>query len=538
MTRLRNFFYLYRRDLILLLLLFASALAIRCYFLQFYRVISADGVGYAEIGRSLFKAGGLAKATHFPPFYPFLIAIFNQFIRDVELAGRVVSIIMGSLIVVPIYLLGKRFFDTRVALLACLLAITWSCLRDLSCEVMSQATYITMLYTAVFLFDRAVTKRSVRASIATGLVMGLAYLTRAEAFIVFAVASPFAMAFILADGGSRREAATILISAWIAFWVLAFPYVLLLHNVTGIWQLTAKTGPTLWVGLGGYLGKFDVYHELDFKAIGFLDVIRKYPGFIPYNINNNLQSIAKEMLPPYFWALALVGFVAGGWNRRRLIERLYLSSTFAPLPVIIIFFLVSSAYNQLSLPVLFLWIGNGAATAEALLSRMLPPGLKTVLQRNLLSILVIGAIALKTLIADIPRDAGKPYDVDQDGGRYDHKRIGLLLRQYLPQGSKIMTRSGRISFYSEFPTVYIPQSDLAAMCAYGRENKVRFLIVDGMLQQLRPQFEPLFLPLNSRPDKMFTFVKPNSFVPVAGLSLYLVYKEPSSLGVAVYEFIN
>ena len=538
MTNLRNFLYSHRRDLILLTLLFATALAIRSYFMQFYIVISADGVGYAEIGRSLFKAGGLATATHFPPFYPFLIAIFNLFLGDVELAGRVVSIIMGSLMVVPLYLLGNRFFDRRVALLACLLAITWGPLRDLSCEVMSQATYITLLLTAIYLFDRAVTRRSVVAAVSTGVIMGFAYLTRPEAFIVFAVASPFAVAYILTEGGSRRDAAAILIPGWLAFWALAFPYVLLLHNVTGIWQLTAKTGPTLWVGLGAYLGKFDVYRELDFKSIGFLDVIRNYPGFIPYNVRNNLHTVATELLPKYLWALACVGFIAGGWSRRKLIEKLFLLSSFAPLLLIIVFFLAGSGYTQLSLPILFLWIGQGAVSTETLLSKLLPVGLKPILQRNLLSTVLFGALSLSSLIAQIPRDAGKPYTLEQDEGRYDQKRIGLLLRQYLPQGSRIMTRSGRISFYSEFPTVMMPQSDLTAMYAYGRENKIRFLIVDGMLEQLRPQFEPLFKPLKIGAEKIFLYASQDSYTPIAGLRLYMLYKDTESLGVAVYEFID
>src|SRR6185369_13817100 len=537
MSDLRNFLYSYRRDLILLILLFAAALAIRSYFIQFYIVISADGVGYAKIGQSLFKAGGLAQATHFPPLYPFLIAIFNLFIRDVELAGRVVSIIMGSLIVIPLYLLGNRFFDRSVALLACLLAITWGPLRDLSCEVMSQATYITLLLTAIYLFDRAVIKRSVAAAVLTGATMGLAYLTRPEAFIVFAAASPFAVAYILAEGGSRRDAAAILIPGWAAFWVLAFPYVLLLHYETGTWQLTAKTGPTLWVGLGQYLGKFDVYRQLDFKPIGFLDIIRNYPGFIPYNVRNNLSEIAGE-LPRYYWVLAFVGFIAGGWSRRKFIERLFLLSSFAPLLLIIVFFLAGSAYTQLSLPILFLWIGQGAVSSEALLARLMPPRLKPILQRNLLSIAVFCALSLSSLIAQIPRDADQPYTIEQDGGRYDQKRIGLLLRQYLPQGSRIMTRSGRISFYSEFPTVMMPQSDLTAMYAYGRENKIRFLIVDGMLEQLRPQFEPLFKPLKIGAEKIFLYASQDSYTPIAGLRLYMLYKDTESLGVAVYEFID
>ncbi len=538
MASLRKFLNSYRNDLIVMALLFVAALGIRVYFLQFYRVISADGVGYAEIARDLFTAGGLAKAVHFPPFYPFLIAVVNLPLGDVELAGRIVSMAMGSLVVVPIYLLGIRFFDRRVALLACLLAIAWSSLRALSCEVMTQGTYITMLFTAVYLYDRAATRRSVYLSITTGAVMGLAYLTRPEAFIVYAVTSLFAVAYIRADGGGWREAAALVIPGWTAFWVLALPYVLFLHHQTGTWQLTAKTGATLWVGLGQYLGKFDVYREPNFKSIGFLDVIRDYPGFIPYNIRNNLGNISRELLPPYFWGLAVVGFIVGGWDRRKLIERCYLASTSAPLVLIIVFFLTDWAYTQFSLPVLFLWIGQGAVSIENSLARLFPAVLKPFLKRNLLSVLIIGALSLNSLVSQLPKDAGKPYDPEQDGGRYDHKRIGLLLRKNLPAGSKIMTRSGRISFYSGLPTVYIPQADLAAILTSARESKVRFLIVDGSLEQLRPQLEPLFLPLRTGPENALRYTYSNEYQPISGVRLYLIYRHPASQGVAVYELVD
>lgn len=538
MIRLRKFLNSHRNDLVVMTMLFVAALGIRIYFLQFYRVISADGVGYAEIARDLFTAGGLAKAVHFPPFYPFLIAVVNLFLGDVELAGRIVSITLGSLVVVPIYLLGIRFFDRRVALLACLLAITWSSLRDLSCEVMTQGPYMAMLFTAVYLYDRAATRRSVYLSIATGAVMGLAYLTRPEAFIVYAVTSLFAVAYIRADGGGGRDIAYLVIPGWLAFWALSFPYVLFLHHQTGTWQLTAKTGATLWVGLGEYLGKFDIYREPNVKSIGFLDVIRDYPGFIPYNIRNNLHSISRELLPPYLWALAAVGFIAGGWDRRKLIERCYLVSTSAPLALIIVFFLASSGYTQFSLPVLFLWIGQGAVSIENSLARLSPAAVTPFLKRNLLSMLVIGALALNSLVSQLPKDAGKPYDPEQDGGRYDHKRIGLLLRKNLPAGSKIMTRSGRISFYSQLPTVYIPQADLASIIASARENKVRFLIVDGSLEQLRPQLEPLFMPLRNGPANILRFTYPDEHQPISGVRLYLIYRHPASQGVAVYELVG
>jgi hypothetical protein len=146
-------------------------------------------------------------------------------------------------------------------------------------------------------------------------------------------------------------------------------------------------------------------------------------------------------------------------------------------------------------------------------------------------------VSLSTLSDQIPSDRSRPYHFEQDGGRYDHKRIALLLKEYLPKNAIIMTRSGRINFYSERPCIDIPQAGFSDILAYGRKNRARFLIVDGMLMGQRPQLEVLFDPLINSPEKVLYLPPGNEYMPTPGLRLHLLFKDPSSLGVAVYEFI-
>jgi hypothetical protein len=123
-----------------------------------------------------------------------------------------------------------------------------------------------------------------------------------------------------------------------------------------------------------------------------------------------------------------------------------------------------------------------------------------------------------------------------DGGRYDHKRVGKLLRQQLPAGALIMTRSGRIGFYADHPRVDIPQADLEAILRTAREQKVRYLVVTGDLVGLRPQLALLIMPLISARPGLDRTDGAQETLP--GLVRRLTYVDPASYGVVVYEFIR
>lgn len=60
---------LVRSEIVLLSALFLVALLVRLYFIPFYRVISADGVGYVTAARELLR-GNLSPLTTYGVVYP------------------------------------------------------------------------------------------------------------------------------------------------------------------------------------------------------------------------------------------------------------------------------------------------------------------------------------------------------------------------------------------------------------------------------------------------------------------------------------
>lgn len=102
-------------------LLFLIALIVRFWFLPGYKVISADGIGYVGVAKALMSGNATFWSPNHPPVYPALIAAVGLVISDMELAGRIVSIIMGSLLAPPLYLLGRDLFSREAGILAALL---------------------------------------------------------------------------------------------------------------------------------------------------------------------------------------------------------------------------------------------------------------------------------------------------------------------------------------------------------------------------------------------------------------------------------
>lgn len=527
-----------RKDIVLLGVLFLIALAVRLYFLQFLKVITADGTGYANIAREIMGGKGFGSAIHFPPFYPVLIGLMNLIVPDIELAGRLVSIIMGSLIVVPIYLLSVEFFNREVGLIAGIITISWPSIRVWSCEVMSQATYITTILMGIYLTWLAFKKRSNIFVIAAGLFMSLSYLTRPEAIIVYAATTVVLLAYGLICKVPWKWLATFILTSLFAFSLLSLPYISLVHKETGVWQVTGKTQTGLYHALGEYYGKVDLYNEANLPKIGLLDIFRDHPDFLKYKISTNLK-LTYEMVPPYIWIFAFLGFFSGGWNKVKVMERSFLLSTFTPFLLLISVFFISPEYTQLYFPILFLWSTNGILwVEEGILRKITGTGrllwLKKISASVSFSGIIVAILSVSILIDQVPADRNKPYHFAQDGGRYDHKRIGLLLNKKLPKGAKIMTRWGRIAFYADREWVMIPTTRLPDVIETAKKNGVKYIVVDGMVVGMRPELELLSKPLFSTSG----IYSENEYMPVPGLKLILLYRHPTSVGVAVYEIME
>ena len=237
------------------------------------------------------------------------------------------------------------------------------------------------------------------------------------------------------------------------------------------------------------------------------------------------------MLPIFLWLLSFVGFVSGGWYRDMVLKRGYLLATFVPLVFIGIFFFIGPEYTQPYLPVLFLWAGQGIIWLEQRAFRLtgLADGKKAryAVMAGAVSVVAVVAFSGCQLLQQLPADRNVPYSYTQDGGRFDDKQVGIKLRSLIPENAVIMTRSGRVGFYSQRQYVLPPQAEFAEILDYARMNKVSYLVANLQLLNVRPQLMPLYSPLIEG--------RRNDPLP-SGVELVYIGQEPGGLPYLLYRF--
>lgn len=524
-----------KQDLLIVLVLVILACAVRLNSLQFCHVISTDGTGYVGAAVALGK-GELGRIGS-SGFYPVLIWLAGRFFTDLEMAGRVVSIIFGSILVVPLYLLGRALFSRQVALCASLLVVVWPPLVFYSCEVMTQATYICLQLSGIYLVWRMFRQPSALSGALAGLCIALAYFTRPEGVLLF-LSLP--LPFLFYRFRQLRENWTMPVAYVVGFLVISGANLLLVHHFTGVWQLSAKTNSALNDALSYYLNLPDLIYLPGYEPKGYLDIIRDHPLFIWTNSLKNIRAMGA-LFPVWFWGLVGIGFLSGGFTAERNLNRFFLFSTLAPLGVIVVFYYVVGGYTEAYLPVFILWGANGLCFLAGKLTEKLAGCLgekwRTLAGRlplaAVLALLYAAVVFAPQVREDVPDSA---YHPDMDQGRRSLKHIGLMLKESLPPG-KIMTRWARIAFYADREWVTIPAGiGFDKIIKIARDNGVRFLIADGLLHSNRPGLgTEIFDPLDDEEQPYGKLFMSDPTMRIRGLKPFLLYTDPQSVGVVVYE---
>jgi Dolichyl-phosphate-mannose-protein mannosyltransferase len=295
-----------RRSWLLLSLVVAISFAIRLVALAYWQAgaIQPEGSEYARIAENLRNGAGYVGGAYpgaqliFNPLFPWLIAAASLVTHNYEWAGRLVSLILGSLLPFPVFGITSHLFNRRAGFIAAALTLLHPVLIALSVTVFSEGPYLTLLMCSVYATLRVLNISSVRPWIFMGGAFGLSYLIRAEAVAAFAIAVLFA--FAVADGTPsakcKRASATIAL-----FLFLALPEVVFLYKHTGKIGLEEK-GPI-----------FFATSSRDLTAEASLAHSHRLPDGQPDNEPAGVPiSAAGALSPAYKWAqFAIDGNLVG-----------------------------------------------------------------------------------------------------------------------------------------------------------------------------------------------------------------------------------
>ena len=225
------------------------AVAVRFYLFRHYYSINNDGIVYIKVARHFWQghwAEGLA--SFYPPLFPLMVAAVYPVARDWELAGQFWPLILGVLVLFPLFGLLRRLYGPRVACVALMFYAMSPHLANLSLEVRSEIPYIFFLVSSFYLFQRGLDAESGGYLLLTGGVSALAYLVRPEGIGLVLVG----VTFILFRGRylARLERAPLKAAVLVlGFLLFAAPYIFYLKWDTGEWSISRKGGAMLLMGL-------------------------------------------------------------------------------------------------------------------------------------------------------------------------------------------------------------------------------------------------------------------------------------------------
>jgi 4-amino-4-deoxy-L-arabinose transferase-like glycosyltransferase len=495
----------WRSDFLVLCLIVAASFALRLAAMIHWGTgaIESEGAEYARIAENLRKGVGYVGIVTpgpelmFPPLFPALIYVFSFVTGSYAAAGRLVSLVLGTLLPLPVYGIASRLFSNRVGIVAAGLVTLHPLFINLSFTVLTEGPYAILLLSAIYVVLRALYSPSLLMWSLVGAAFGVTYLLRPEA------AAPLAIAVILELTAAEEKPfirCQRAIVALVVFLIVASPEVIFIYRTTGKLRLETKSAITTPLAVlvlrkeasleaaggpagpqGGEALKWaSAAIDGDLRRIGIWlrpevevmrdkvtreDFVRLVAKAIRQNTPTLLDSISSRWMgAPFLTALALLGAVRRPWPRRTALGHLYF--ILVPVTAILASFVVLwifPRYYFVLVPFLLIWAANGLietwqwtkASITALHCHGLSP--------TVAAYVVSGSLALAVIL--YPLHAIRSLYEFTEGSTASRaaEDAGLWIKQQQTGSVTIMDRSTPLAFHADAQFVYFPycSGDLA-----------------------------------------------------------------------------
>src|SRR5258708_11007161 len=141
---------------LLLALMVVASLAVRVTAWAYWQTgaIESEGAEYARIAENLRNGVGYVGLVtpgpqlNFNPLFPLLIAGTSFVTHNYELAGRLVGLIMGALLPLPVFGVGSRLFNRRVGFIAAALALLHPLFVHFLFTLFLEGPYTTLFFSS------------------------------------------------------------------------------------------------------------------------------------------------------------------------------------------------------------------------------------------------------------------------------------------------------------------------------------------------------------------------------------------------------
>jgi len=446
------------------------------------QIITLDGTLYIKMAK-LFSEGnyGGTPGSYFS-LYPFLIFLVQKVIGDWELSGQLISITLGTLTVIPVFLLGRGLYDEKIGWLSAIFYITLPNLLKFDSQVIRDPTlWFFVLFTTWLVWEGNKKKQSIFFALAS-LSAGLGALTRVEGFIVWG-ALGFYIAFKRVMEISLKRKVLKL-----SIFILIFP---LLLSIT-LFSFKKSPSGMAFGEMTSFSLKFIAAHTRTIlKPQDPIDAMGEKTYYsLPMISQDSLELASRhrivlavsEVIYKFIKSanLLILLIVLGIWKRKKegfASSDKYLLYIFAAIFLMSIFYARQLYYFStrhgltLLLPCLF-FAGHGLDASVGILCRgMERLGSGWALIRSYLPLILAFLLILLFFSQGL---GGKGKE------KTTIKEAGLWLKENGYQGSVVMgpKKFLRLAFYADGRFVEMPDSWEKAMESI-RKNGVRIVIVDS-----------------------------------------------------------
>lgn len=453
-----------------------SAFLLRLYAALVPGIIVPDGVIYIDTAKMIL-AGQWARIDEFGVYsmYPFLIAVFHRVFGDWETAGRMISVVFGSLAVVPFYLLLKRIFDMRIALVAAIFFVVSPRLVEYSSNVVREPAFWCFSLCALWAaWEGMVLKKWFLVTVAS-LFVGLSAMTRMEgAALVPIIILWMAWYYLRLERSGIKTFLLFLLVFVVSFPILFLTPLYFLKNRIGKWEIGHVGSKIPYILSAGSENAAEAFRKSTDDADVVTRVLskNKFAYFLWESIYKPFRSYHVLLI-----FLFLIGIV-----RRKVIPR----DELREVPIFIwcyIFLLVSLLYVSrtyylstrhgmlISIPAL-VWVSIGFFELSDIIERIVrkfKPKWEN--PRNVM----VWCLALICIIILPKTLSWSGYE------KVEMKKAGKYLKMngYITGRIAVEQRFSRLAFYADADFVVIPVG-MAHKELYNflRSNNVSLLVID------------------------------------------------------------
>lgn len=506
-----NYFLRFLRSRWAVISLLLLGMAVRLVFGSLPRMSRWDEASYLMIGRNLLAGNGYRELiggfdVHQPPMVAFLSAAGLALGLPLNWAAALPShVLLGALVVIPLYALGTAIYGRRAGLLAACLGAFYPALavNPLYWGSMTEPVFMLEMLTGLYATYRtgvSLTRGKVPWgwSLLTGSAFGLGYLTRPES-LVFALVLLAYLILLALRGWRVRLIPTLLAGVVIVATIVlvAAPYVRYLHQVTGHWTLSGKAGTGMdisWALVNDSQPMHDqaaaaldstgeeiMWLSHEGLTVSVSDWVKADPQRFLTLIRRNLRAtvdvlFSRDLFNLGLAALTCLGLFSHAWQRRQWRGQLLLLLGLMPIASLWIVF-IESRLLVIYIAISLVWAGAGLAQLTRWAADTLPRW------RLLAAALPVTLVVAWMLWQGI--NVAREQIPTQPFYRLEAAR---WLAENTPPGAPIMTRNAETPLYAGRPMVGFPRADWPQVLHYAQKHGARYLVVDEWeATAVRPQ---------------------------------------------------